>query len=241
MVTTGPHTPSHVNVLRGGKSFFSKTGGEKAYTEWWLKQEEFRRDETITVGKLNLFVARDVFSPNPASTHSVDFLLRHLPSMDGKRVLDIGTGCGVFAIQAGMAGARDVVGTEVSESALENAKRNVTKFELSEVVSIVKEEHFEKLSGSFDVIIMNTIFSEKPQFSETDELAKRSLYLHQRLLKVMDRITAPGGVVVLGFGSFGDIETLHDILDRDDLEITVEAEERFGVNWYAIQVRKRSS
>ena len=46
---------------------------------------------------------------------------------------------------------------------------------------------------------------------------------------------------MLGFGSFGDIETLHDILDRDDLEITLEAEERFGVNWYAIQLRKSSS
>ena len=241
MITSRPNTPSQVNAIPERKKFFWKTGGEEAYTEWWLKQEGSRKDETVTVGKLDLFVARDIFSPNPASTHSVEFLLRHLPSMIGKRVLDIGTGSGVFAIQAGIAGARDVVGTEVSEAALENAKLNVTNFGLARIVSIAREEHFENLRGSFDVIIMNTIFSEKPQGPETVELAKRSLYLHQRLLNVMDSICAPGGVVVQGFGSFGDIETLQHILDRDDLEIAVESEEKFGVNWYAIQVRKRSS
>ena len=178
MMTFRRNTPSQVNVIPERKKFLSKTGGEEAYTEWWLKQEGSRKDETVTVGKLNLFVGRDVFSPNPASTHSVEFLLRHLPSMNGKRVLDIGTGSGVFAIQAGIAGARDVVGTEVSEAALENAKLNVTNFGLPRIVSIAREEHFENLPGSFDVIIMNTIFSEKPRGTDTDELAKRSLFLH---------------------------------------------------------------
>ncbi|MGN0236735.1 MAG: 50S ribosomal protein L11 methyltransferase [Lepagella sp.] len=46
--------------------------------------------------------------------------------MNGKSVIDMGTGTGILGILAAMRGAESVVGIEIDEAAYENAKENVT-------------------------------------------------------------------------------------------------------------------
>lgn len=219
----------------------SRTGKEAEYSEWWIREQKGRGDETLTMHGITFFVARDVFSPSIATTNSVDLLLRNFPNVKGRRVLDIGTGCGVLAMKAAMEGAKEVIGTELQPHALENAKRNISEAKLGGVVQILNNERFEDLPGAFDVIIMNIVFTERPtDAKQTEELGKRSLGLHRRLLAALPYMLNPDGVVLLGFGSFGDIETLQQILNNDSLDVHPISEEKFGVNWYAIEVRRAS-
>jgi release factor glutamine methyltransferase len=157
----------------------------------------------------------------------------------GKRVLDIGTGCGVLAMNAALKGAKEVIGTEARPSALENARKNISDAQLEGVVRILHNEAFENVLGTFDVIIMNIIFAERPsELPQISELGKESLRLHRRLLAVLPQKLNPGGVVLLGFGSFGEIEILQEILNDQSLDVSVVSEEKFGVNWYAITVKR---
>lgn len=224
--------------MKDKKIIFSRTGKEREYSAWWIKQDKARQDETLMMHGMKFFVAHDVFSPSAATTNSVDLLLRHLPDMKGKRVLDIGTGCGVFAMKAALEGAKAVVGTEINPSALENAKKNMADAKLEGIVNIINDERFENISGIFDVIIMNLVFVERPIDPEQiDGLGKQSLSLHRRLLAALPRMLAPAGVILLGFASFGDIKTLQELLNSSRLNIDCISEKKFGVNWYAITLK----
>ena len=223
------------------KILLSQTGKEAEYNEWWIAQQKVREDETLTMSGVSFFVAHDVFSPSTETTNSVDLLLRNFPNVKGKRVLDIGTGCGIFVLKEAQEGAREAVGTDVRAVALENAKKNVSDAHLSEIVKIVENERFEDWPDTFDVIIMSIIFADRPtDTSQIDELGKQSLSLHRRLLAALPRMLNPEGIVLLGFGSFGDTETLQELLNDPTLEVSCVTEEKFGVNWYAITVRRIS-
>jgi len=223
------------------KIVLQTTGHEEEYTAWWMEQQKETQDETVVVGGMEIFVAHDVFSPKLENTNSVDMLLRNFPKVRGKRVLDVGTGTGVLAIKAAMEGAKEVVATDVTKSALENARRNIENTKTGDVISVVNQERFEDLGKAFDVILMNIIFAHSPEDPETKEKVRiESLGLHKRLIGSLSRLLVPGGKVVLGFASFGDIETLSEILNRDNLRVSVMTEEKFEVNWYTIIVENIS-
>lgn len=220
------------------KPILSRTGKEDRYSDWWIEQQKTRTDETLTMHGLTFFVSHDVFSPDSSTTNSVDLLLRNFPDVKGKRVLDIGTGCGIFAMKAATLGATECIGTDVRAVSLENARKNMREANLESTVHVVENERFEDLQGTFDVIIMNIIFAESPiDATQIDELGKQSLSLHRRLFSALPRMLRPGGIVLLGFGSFGDVDTLQQLLNETPFEVTCITEEKFGVNWYAITVR----
>lgn len=217
---------------------FSTTGKEESYTTWWMEQQKDSHDETVEIGDIQIFVSQGVFSPKKEITNSVDLILRNFPDVRGKRVLDIGTGTGILAITAAREGAREVVATDVTEAALENARRNIESTGTSAVITLSNEEKFEEIPGPFDVIIMNIIFAHSPEDPETKERIRiESLGLHRRLVNALPNLLAPDGAVILGFASFGDIETLSEILNGSALKTRVITERKFDVNWYVIEAR----
>lgn len=220
-------------------NIFKRTGKETAYNQWWIQKQKERQDESLTMQGVSFFVARDVFSPSTETTDSVDLLLRHFPDVKGKRVLDIGTGCGVLAMKAAIEGAKEIIGTEFQTSALENAKKNIAMANLGNVVQIINNEHFENIPGIFDVIIMNIIFAERPtDTNQIKDIGKQSLSLHARLIQALPKMLSPNGKTLLGFGSIGDIDSLQQILNNKSLNVEYNSEEKFGVNWYAIELKQ---
>ena len=75
----------------------------------------------------------------------------------GKRVLDMGTGTGVLALLAARLGASEVTASDNNANAVENARLNVTRFGMEDVVRVRgPSELFEGLVGeAFDVILFN--------------------------------------------------------------------------------------
>lgn len=56
-----------------------------------------------------IFVHNGVFAPDPGISYSTEMILKHLPEVEGREVLDMGTGTGVIAIICGKKGARKIV------------------------------------------------------------------------------------------------------------------------------------
>jgi ribosomal protein L11 methyltransferase len=72
----------------------------------------------------------------------------------GLSVLDLGTGSGILSIVSAKLGARVVWAIDIDETALENAKENVEKNGLSDVIKI-KKGSIGSVRRGFDIVVAN--------------------------------------------------------------------------------------
>ena len=86
------------------------------------------------------------------------FLLKHLPDVSGKDVMDFGIGSGIAAVVAARLGARSVLGCDVSIQALELAQRNAHRNDVRVLTTLLVTPD-DAASGvapdSVDVIVCN--------------------------------------------------------------------------------------
>ncbi len=91
-------------------------------------------------------------------THATTILcIRALEERIKKRdlsVLDVGTGSGILSIAAARLGAKEVWGIDIDRVAVENAKENVEKNHVSNIVTL-KEGSIGRLHKRFDIIVAN--------------------------------------------------------------------------------------
>ncbi len=89
-------------------------------------------------------------------------LQRMLPDFQGKRVLDIGCGFGWHCLYAAEHGAKDVVGTDISEKMLTVAREKNTYPNVA--FKRIAMEDIDFPAGSFDVVISSLAFHYTPDF-----------------------------------------------------------------------------
>lgn len=77
--------------------------------------------------------------------------------IEGKKVLDLGTGTGIFAIGAALLGA-EVTAAEKDEEALDIAKENAEEVEVLEFIDFLKGD-ISEIEGEYDTVLMNPPFS----------------------------------------------------------------------------------
>lgn len=83
-------------------------------------------------------------------------LRKLLPSFDQKRVLDLGCGYGWHCKYAAQNGAKSVLGTDISERMLAEARSKNTHPQIEYVCSAMEDLRFEE--NSFDVVISSLAF-----------------------------------------------------------------------------------
>ena len=88
------------------------------------------------------------------------WLLRNPRVVAGKRVADVGCGCGVGAIAAKMAGAKKVVACDNDQDALLSARINA---ELNNV-SLAFADDVARLENGFDLILMADVLYDKSNY-----------------------------------------------------------------------------
>lgn len=116
------------------------------------------------------------------------------PICKGARVLDCFTHTGSFALNAGMAGAREVTGVDASELAVnqaaENARLNgiddIVKFECMDVFELLPE--LEKKGEKFDVVIL-----DPPAFTKSRESVKKAVRGYREINLRAMKLVKDGG------------------------------------------------
>jgi len=93
----------------------------------------------------------------PALASDLIFTAYMNQDLEGK-VVDLGTGTGIFAIGAALTGA-NVKGVEVDEEALDLARDNAEKLNIAERIEFISKD-VREFSGSFDTVLMNPPFSQ---------------------------------------------------------------------------------
>jgi len=130
---------------------------------------------------LDFEVTPDVLTPRPETEILVALAIDRLTDAEpGSRVLDVGTGsgCVAVAVASELPGVQ-VVATDVSEAALEVARRNIAALDLGDRVQVRAGSLFEPVAGeSFDCILSNPPYIARgeagglpPELSHEPELA----------------------------------------------------------------------
>ena len=121
---------------------------------------------TIRAAGLHLEIAIGVFDPvlYRSGGFLADVVRRR--DLEGRAVLDLGTGSGIAAIVAALWGAR-VTATDVSSSALACAARNAERYAVD--IDLRRSDLFEKLGDRhFDIILFNPPYFTGEPANEAD-------------------------------------------------------------------------
>lgn len=159
------------------------------------------------VNGLDLIVLPDVF--NPAVFRSSPLLVDAVASRvrTGERVLDIGTGTGVVAIQAAQAGA-DVVATDVNPEAIRCARINAILNHVEDHIDLRAGDLFAPVAGErFDVVVCNPPFFPGPPASRRDAAWRSDDFL-DRFCAGLDAVIGDGGYGLIVFSNHADERTL---------------------------------
>lgn len=164
---------------------------------------------------LELAVDRRVAIPRPETEHLVD-VLRQVAGRDREfdAALDVGTGSGAIALTLAAEGlARAVVATDVSEAALDVARRNAAAAGLAEV-EFRAGDLLEPLDGgTFDLVLSNPPYLTEDEWQEAEPevrdweprvamvAGESGLAVIRRLIGGLDGVLRPCGWVGLEVGS----------------------------------------
>ena len=107
---------------------------------------------------LDFYVDENVLIPQPDTEIAVENAIRLLRLKHNQRVLDLCTGSGAIAISVAVNSDAKVWAGDVSEKALEIAKKNAIENKAD--VNFILSNMFENIAGQFDIIISNPPYIE---------------------------------------------------------------------------------
>jgi release factor glutamine methyltransferase len=157
-----------------------------------------------------------VLIPRPETELLVSETLKRIKSIPNPRVLDIGTGSGCIAIAlACQHKSALVTATDVSAEALDVAKRNAQRHDLSERIRFLQGDLFGPLAADeqFEVIVSNPPYVSQAEFAELPahvrdyeprlalEAGVDGFAVYDRLIPAAPAHLAPGGWLLLEIGA----------------------------------------
>ncbi len=209
MEGSGDHDPAYLPMMPNERVEILRRWHENAL-------EGARRTETITTTFLGrtFVVPPEVIPPNPMGLgESVLLEVR-----ENDRVLDMGTGCGVNGILAASK-SRQVVAVDVNPIAVECAKGNAKRNGVANRVVVRESDIFQNLSGKFDLILFDPPFRWfRPRDLFERATADENYLGLASFFRQTKGFLAPGGRILLFFGTSGDVEYLGVLIRRAGLQ-----------------------
>lgn len=134
--------------------------------------------------------------------------------LEGKQVLDMGTGSGILAVSAAKKGG-DVTAVDIDPEALEDAKE-YAKEEDQEGIDFFQSDLFEEVEGKFDLIVFNPPYLQGEDYTVL-EGGEQGIELTLEFLDASSDHLREGGEVVFVASSRADIESLGKEYDLEQV------------------------
>ena len=178
----------------------------------WEKHQhdDFSADFAITpFGDVlsDFLVKKGVWNPNIVSArHHAAYMFYHNDLFMDKKAIDVGCGTGIIGIIMAKYGAKYVLMSDVSKSAVMNVKENIKKQKLKNA-EIIESNLFEKITETFDCItFMQPYFTGEPPKGDTissSMLASPDL-IKKFLKEAKNHLNKDGVIVMPSFSLAGD-------------------------------------
>jgi len=168
-------------------------------------------------------------------------ILKEIKRYAKGRVLDMGTGSGVLAIEAARK-AKNVIGADINKKALDYARKKSTGIKN---IKFVHSDLFKNIKGKFDLIIFNPPYL--PEEKGEDKWTRLQVsggkkgheVLERFFEKANDYLTRDGKILVL-FSSLTNKEKVHEILGDYSFNYQKLAEESFDFEKLFVYLAEKS-
>jgi release factor glutamine methyltransferase len=165
-----------------------------------------------------------VYEPAEDSFMLLAEALRHPRS----RMVEVGTGCGLIAIQLSKSVGSPVVATDVSRVAIRCARNNATKH--CARVEFLLGDLLSPLLGTLDLVLFNPPYLPvEPAGSEERSWAggKGGREVIDRFLGQLGRYLSPDGLALLVHSSLNDLDKTKAVAGEEGFRVRVLSRERF--------------
>jgi len=163
---------------------------------------------TVTVAGREYLVLPGAFSPKYFG--STDIFTRAFPYRKNGSLLEIGCGAGITSVEAAIRGARRVLAIDISETAVENTRKNARLHGVSHLVEANVGDGLSNVPEGevFDQVYWNLPFIYVPEsfdFKDPEEacLFDPGYQVTEAFISGVQNHLSPGGDLLLGFGDFG--------------------------------------
>jgi len=141
-----------------------------------------------------------------------------------KRVLDLGTGTGILAIQAKLSGAKEVWAADVNQSAVNLSEKNAKLNKVS--ISSIKSNLFSSVSGEFDLIIFNPPYLPGEKFQDLDGGPEGIELTALFLMKAKEYLSSNGKILLVA-SSLANFEKLKQKATNLNYKFEIIKEKKF--------------
>ncbi len=210
----------------------------KTKNEWiqevydiYHKIKQHKEAYDIEMNGMPLRIFPNVFSPK-YFTDSLYFAQEIAKLSKEKSLLEIGTGTGIIALKAKREGAKNIVAVDINDDALANTTWNAQNLNLD--IDVRKSNVFEniKTDETFDIIFWNHPFNRGKNKDESILLRAGFDYEYEATKRYFSegrKYLTVNGKLLLGTGSFAEIEYLEDVADKLDLRMILIAKKSFPI------------
>lgn len=176
-------------------------------------------DRVVEYRSLRWNVLKGVFAPYPAFKGQAPVTPKNICMFEGKRVLDLGSGSGVRAVIAGMAGAAEVVATDISYTACLNTVINARRYDQD--IQVLCTSMFDSLATRFDTIVSYLPSRDAPVTSPEERATHDPDFeLNFKLIAEAADFLRRGGSLHTAFLDQGQISECNTRIARVGYEVT---------------------
>ncbi|MFM1534488.1 peptide chain release factor N(5)-glutamine methyltransferase [Helcococcus ovis] len=199
---------------------------EEKYLEFMKIQEKLYDKIPLqyAIGKWNFYsrdfiVDENVLIPRPETELLVDEVLKE--NLEGKSILDIGTGSGAIAISIDLESSNcNVYASDISVDALDVAKKNAAKFNSN--VKFIESDLFQNIDGKFDIIVSNPPYLSEEEYDKVDEIiyyepknafvgGEKGFEIYEKIIKDASKYLNENGKIFFEIG-YMQAEIVRDLL-----------------------------
>lgn len=136
--------------------------------------------------------------------------------LEGKKVLDMGTGTGILAVAAAKNGA-EVVAADINPEAIKTAEEKAREENVAEKIHFVDSDLFESIDSGFDLIVFNPPYLPGEEYKELQG-GETGVELTERFLEDVENYLYEEGSAVFIASSRSNTDVLKQRFDLELLE-----------------------
>lgn len=148
------------------------------------------------------FICRSNVAPVlPSSRCFVEFMLTQ--KLEGRTILDFGSGSGILAVMAQKLGATTVDAIDINPEAVAATKENACRYGFANRITAIQSDGFKSLSGKYDLILANLpMVDDNTETGVLFGLFDPQFALHRHFFSQLRQYLKPGGSAVICHSEF---------------------------------------